>query len=54
MAFVMRNWARLASVSGKTKSYVYYFTQQPPAPPNARGALAVGSHGSAIHTAEIL
>jgi para-nitrobenzyl esterase len=54
MAFVMRNWARLASVSGKTKSYVYYFTQQPPAAPNARGPLATGSHGSAIHTAEIL
>jgi para-nitrobenzyl esterase len=50
----MRNWARLASASGKTRSYVYYFTQQPPASPNARGPLAIGSHGSAIHTAEIL
>jgi para-nitrobenzyl esterase len=54
MAFVMRNWARLASASGKTKSYVYYFTQQPPAAPNARGPLAPGPHGRAIHTAEIL
>lgn len=53
MAFVMRNWARLASASGKTKSYVYYFTQQPPVAPNARGPLAPGA-GSAIHTAEIL
>jgi para-nitrobenzyl esterase len=54
MAFVMRNWARLASASGKTRSYVYYFTQQPPVAPNARGPLAPGSHGNAIHTAEIL
>lgn len=54
MAFVMRNWARLASASGKAKSFVYYFTQQPPPAPNARGPLAATFHGTAIHTAEIL
>jgi para-nitrobenzyl esterase len=54
MAFVMRNWARLASRQGKTKSYVYYFTQQPPVLPNARGPFAPGPHGSATHVSEIL
>jgi para-nitrobenzyl esterase len=54
MAFVMRNWAQLASASGKAKSYVYYFTQQPPPAPNARGPLTQGPRGTAIHTAEIL
>ena len=54
MAFVMRNWARLASKAGKTKSYVYYFTEQPPLVPNARGPFAPGPHGSATHVSEIL
>ena len=59
MAFVMRNWARLASKSGKTKSYVYYFTEQPPlvaAAPGGRGGgpFAPGPHGSATHVSEIL
>jgi para-nitrobenzyl esterase len=56
MAFVMRNWARLASKPGKTKSYVYYFTEQPPLIPNAKGggAFAPGPHGSATHVSEIL
>ena len=56
MAFVMRNWARLASKPGKTKSYVYYFTEQPPLVPNAKGggAFAPGPHGSATHVSEIL
>jgi para-nitrobenzyl esterase len=54
MAFVMRNWARLASKPGKTKSYVYYFTEQPPLVPNARGPFAPGPHGSATHVSEIL
>ena len=30
MAFVMRNWARLAAKPGKSKAFVYYFTEQPP------------------------
>jgi para-nitrobenzyl esterase len=54
MAFVMRNWARLASKNGKTKSYVYYFTEQPPVVAGARGAFAPGPHGSATHVSEIL
>jgi para-nitrobenzyl esterase len=55
MAFVMRNWARLVSKQGK-KAYVYYFTQQPPLVPNARGggAFGPGPHGSATHVSEIL
>jgi para-nitrobenzyl esterase len=53
MAFVMRNWARLASKPGK-KSYTYYFTEQPPVLPNARGPFAPGPHGSATHVSEIL
>jgi len=54
MAFVMRNWARLASKPGKTKSYVYYFTEQPPRLANARGPFAPTVHGSATHVSEIL
>jgi len=54
MAFVMRNWAHLASRQGKTKSFVYYFTEQPPVLPNARGPFAPGPHGSATHVSEIL
>ncbi len=54
MAFLMRNWARLAEKPGKSKAYVYYFTQQPPRLPNARGAFAPGPHGSATHVSEIL
>ncbi len=54
MAFVMRNWARLASKPGKSKTFVYYFTEQPPRLPNARGPFAPGPHGSATHVSEIL
>ncbi len=54
MAFVMRNWARLAEKPGKSKAFVYYFTQQPPRLPNARGPFAPGPHGSATHVSEIL
>jgi para-nitrobenzyl esterase len=54
MAFVMRNWARLASKPGKTKSFAYYFTEQPLRVPNARGPFAPGPHGSATHVSEIL
>jgi len=54
MAFIMRNWARLES-KGKTKSYVYYFTEQPPRVPGARGGgFAPTVHGSATHVSEIL
>jgi para-nitrobenzyl esterase len=54
MAFVMRNWARLAEKPGKSKAFVYYFTQQPPRLPNVRGPFAPGPHGSATHVSEIL
>jgi len=54
MAFVMRNWARLASKPGKTKSYLYYFTEQPPRVPGAKGPFAPTVHGSATHVSEIL
>jgi para-nitrobenzyl esterase len=55
MAFVMRNWARLAAKPGKSKAYVYYFTQQrPPASGREGGAFAPGPHGSATHVSEIL
>jgi para-nitrobenzyl esterase len=54
MAFVMRNWARLAEKPGKSKAFVYFFTQQPPRLANARGAFAPGPHGSATHVSEIL
>jgi para-nitrobenzyl esterase len=54
MAFVMRNWARLASKPGKTKSYVYFFTEQPPIVPGAKGQFAPTVHGSATHVSEIL
>jgi para-nitrobenzyl esterase len=58
MAFVMRNWARLtagqSSTSGKSKAFVYYFTEQPPRLANARGPFAPGPHGSATHVSEIL
>jgi para-nitrobenzyl esterase len=54
MAWVMRNWARLAARNGKTKSFVYYFTQQPPVQANAKGGkFAASSRGAAVHTAEI-
>jgi para-nitrobenzyl esterase len=56
MAFVMRNWARLAAKPGKSKSFVYYFTRQRPPASNGKegGAFAPGPHGSATHVSEIL
>ncbi len=53
MAFLMRNWARLVARSDKGKAWVYYFTQQPPRVPNARGPFAPGPHGSATHVSEV-
>ena len=54
MVFIMRNWARLEEKPGKSKAFVYYFAQQPPRLPNARGPFAPGPHGSATHVSEIL
>ncbi len=54
MAWVMRNWANLAAKSGTSKSYLYYFTHQPPASPNGKGGFGAGSRGTAVHTSEIV
>src|SRR6202034_4495454 len=70
VAFVMRNWARLESKQAELKqaelkqaelkqgkkSYVYFFTEQPPIAPGGRtgGPFAPGPHGSATHVSEIL
>ncbi|MBZ5633337.1 MAG: carboxylesterase family protein [Acidobacteriia bacterium] len=54
MAFVMRNWARMEAKTGKSKSYVFFFTHQPPLQPNAKaGKFGPGPHGSAVHTSEL-
>jgi carboxylesterase type B len=50
MAWVMRNWARLETTTGRSKAYVYYFTHQPPA---AAGARAGGRGRGATHVAEV-
>ena len=55
MAWVMRNWARMAAKTGKSKSYVYYFTHQPPAQANAKGGkFGASARGTAVHTSEIV
>ena len=54
MAFVMRNWARMETKTGKSKAYVFFFTHQPPVQPNAKaGKFGPGPHGSAVHTSEL-
>ena len=52
LAWVMRNWARAHTSTGKSKAYVYYFTQQVPASSNAVARFNL-AHGTATHTAEI-
>lgn len=54
MAWIMRNWARLAQSTGKSKSWVYFFTKQPPVLANASGPLTPNKFGSATHTSEIV
>lgn len=49
MGFGMRTWARLQAKTGKSKSYLYYFTQEPPVQANAKG----GRNAGATHTAEL-
>jgi para-nitrobenzyl esterase len=49
-AWVMRNWARTEAKTGKTKTYLYYFTHEPPANPNAKGG---GRGRGATHVAEV-
>jgi para-nitrobenzyl esterase len=49
LAWVMRNWARAQSATGKAHAYLYYFTHQPPPPQGAspRGAFGSGAtHGA--------
>lgn len=54
MAWVMRNWARMEARTGKSKAYIFFFTHQPPAQPNAKGGkFAPGARGTAVHTSEI-
>lgn len=51
MAWMMRNWARLETRVGKgSRSYVYYFTHQPPVAADTKGG---GRRRGATHTAEI-
>jgi para-nitrobenzyl esterase len=54
MAWVMRNWARMEAKTGKSKSYLFLFTHQPPIQPSAKGGkFAPGARGTAVHTSEI-
>ena len=54
MAWLMRNWARSAQSTGKSRSWVYFFTKQPPVLPNATGPLTPNKFGTATHTSEIV
>ena len=49
LAFVMRVWARAQTKTGHSKTYLYYFTHEPPAPvaSTTRGASGTGAtHGA--------
>jgi len=48
LGFVMRNWARLQTKTGKSKAYLYYFTHEPPLGPGSpRGGRGSGAtHGA--------
>ena len=48
-AWGMRNWARMQARTVKTKAFLYYFTHEPPADPNAKGPRRRG----ATHVAEV-
>ena len=49
LGWVMRNWARLQSKTGKSKAYVYYYTHEPP---TAQGSPRGGRGSGATHGAE--
>jgi para-nitrobenzyl esterase len=49
LGFVMRNWARLQTKTGKSKAYLYYFTHEPPV---AQGSPRGGRGTGATHGAE--
>jgi para-nitrobenzyl esterase len=53
MSWGMRNWAKLETKTGKNKAYLYFFTQEPPVQPNAKGK-GGGRPAGASHTAEIV
>ncbi len=48
LGWVMRNWARLQTKTGKSKAYLYYFTHEPPtAQASPRGGRGTGAtHGA--------
>ncbi len=50
VGWVMRNWARLETKTGKSKAYTYYFVHEPPVAPGSKGG---GRGRGATHTAEI-
>jgi len=49
LGWVMRNWARLQTKTGKSKAYLYYFTHEPPV---ADGSPRGGRGSGATHGAE--
>jgi len=49
LGFVMRNWARLETKTGKSKAFLYYFTHEPP---TAQGSPRGGRGTGATHGAE--
>lgn len=49
LGWVMRNWARLQTKTGKSKAYLYYFTHEPPV---AEGSPRGGRGSGATHGAE--
>jgi para-nitrobenzyl esterase len=49
LGWVMRNWARLQTKTGKSKAYLYYFTHEPPA---AQASPRGGQGSGATHGAE--
>jgi para-nitrobenzyl esterase len=50
VGWVMRNWARLETRTGKSKAYTYYFIHAPPVAPGSKDG---GRGRGATHTAEI-
>ena len=49
LGFVMRKWAHMEARTGKSKTYLYYFTHEPPLP---QGAPRGGRGSGATHGAE--
>jgi para-nitrobenzyl esterase len=49
LGFVMRNWARLQTKTGKSRAFLYYFTHEPP---TSEGSPRGGRGSGATHGAE--